>query len=200
MTDFTPVIDLCGDGSLPAMSSDGSSPPEVKKQKTDATRDAAVKGAILAVPQIQAGKGRALKDAHTAARKALKKQQEKELCDLDSRFEAEKAALVAAAQKSVDERDCMECGEVLQHGGAFFICGSCAGSVRKSHEKDMTTCTACDKSYCEGCLDGIDKCAGCAMCPELTCCDLERMPCGEWEEGDCVYYHHKQCKCQTSSY
>ena len=51
--------------------------------------------------------------------------------------------------------------------------------------------------YCEDYLLTIDTCSGCRLCPQLTCCNLEKMPCGEYESGDCTYYHHKHCRCQS---
>lgn len=144
-------------------------------------------------------KVQAMKDGHKAARKAFEKGQEEELRALVSQNDVEKAALLAAAEENEDDRDFLECVDVLKHGGEFFVCGMCGGSVCESHEKDMTSCIDCAASFCEGCSEVMDTCAVCALCLQLTCCNLRQMPCGEWEGNGCADYHYKHCRCEQES-
>lgn len=113
--------------------------------------------------------------------------------ELESKIRAEHEQKKAAGE--ADFVSCGECGEMSKKGD-FFLCNRCAEPSCNKHKGDMTTCVECESSYCSNCIKEMDVCAGCSLCPQLTCCNLERMPCGEMESGDCVYYHHKQCRCQ----
>lgn len=102
---------------------------------------------------------------------------------------------------------CSTCGKAIseeeeendEEMEKYFICEECGSHHCNDHIGDTTKCTSCGCHYCESCFDTIDKCLGCMKCPQLTCCTLRKMPCGEYEctESDCWYYHHKHCGCEN---
>ena len=138
-----------------------------------------------------------LKRQHKEEVKALKERQAAALEKLEKRIERDRQAAVKAAMKA-GPAPCAECNAAVAKGDSF-VCSLCAAPVCNTHKKETSTCVACAKEYCKACLYKIDKCSGCWQAPMLTCCALQRMPCGEFESGDCTYYHHKHCRCQRDS-
>lgn len=182
-----------------------ASPPAAKKRRTvDAGQNVVVakpgspanKRAIFERWALDVG---SMKKRNAAALKELEKEQEADLLALEDRIEKEKEALVAATESCKEDSECVQCSKVLAYGGEFFVCAACSERVCDSHREEMTTCEKCSKPYCSACSQALDKCSGCAKCPQLTCCNLEKMPCGEFESGDCSYYHSKFCSCIQDS-
>ena len=84
-----------------------------------------------------------------------------------------------------------------------YSCTQCEETFCKIHLEngEGETCAECGKSYCETCIDGVAKCHSCQEgCSVFVCCDLQEMPCGALEHGDCSYYHHKRCRCEKEQY
>ena len=192
---------------VPKTSLAGASPPTAKKARVEEGSEVKPKKAARREESKKADKRAPwksevddevakMKAKHANELKMIKLRQEKEMQDLEERIEAERQKLVEEAAKAEETKECLQCSALLAPGGSFLVCSSCAGRFCDGHKGDMTTCTACDESYCKECLKGMNVCAGCALCPQLTCCDLAQMPCGEWEHGDCQYYHHKHCRCE----
>ena len=115
-----------------------------------------------------------------------------------------------------DEHTCGTCGVKLepdQHDpedidfDKFFCCeaGKFCGSGYhcNSHKSPKTKCSKCICSYCERCVDNIDKCASCWESDILTCgdCTENNMPCGEFacDHNNCAYYHYKRCSCEEEA-
>lgn len=138
-----------------------------------------------------------LKKQHMEEVKALKERQAAALEKLEKRIERDRQAAVKAAMRT-GPAPCAECKTAVTKGDSF-VCSLCATPVCNTHKKETSTCVVCAKVYCKACLYKIHKCSGCWQAPMLTCCALERMPCGEFESGDCTYYHHKHCRCQRGS-
>lgn len=170
-----------------------SSAPDTKRQK--------VEGVGLA--QQQRREKEALRLKHEQERKDLKARQARELSELEEThrkaISEEKMAAVRKEAGTEDAEDvCATCGTVVTDDNIddCFCCGLCDTYHCNKHKSDMTTCVECDASYCKSCLGTMNVCSGCQQCPQLTCCNLKEMPCGEYESGDCEYYHHKYCRCK----
>lgn len=172
-----PVVDLTAGSS----DDDKASMPKAKKAKRF-DNDAAK--AELA----------AMETAHASELKTVAARHAFEIAALEARIAGECKAAVAAA--TTDAKTCTDCERSFK-AGRFFTCARCAATLCKKHKNNMTTCVECEASYCDDCLSDMPTCNRCSMAQQLTCCDLERMPCGEWEDEHCTYYHGKSCRCQT---
>jgi hypothetical protein len=200
---LTPVR-WCGEEQMPAgINLSRSSDEEGEEEGVSSTE---AKRARLGTPSRKEscdGELASLAKRHEAEMKALAKKQADELAQVKARIDQERASAVAQAEHLVQAQDtkpcCLECAQPVR-AGEHFVCALCAKSCAlcSSHKTvaSMTTCSNCDKSYCKSCVRGMHKCASCAYCPQLTCCDLEEMPCGMYEHGDCQYDHHKHCRCE----
>jgi hypothetical protein len=156
----------------------------------------------------------ALESKHAAEKNSLEARHEREKEELKDKYlEMHKKVKVEALREKAGTKDakdvCGTCGAAIdikededEDLEDYFCCDKCQLYHCNQHKEEMTTCIVCGCSYCDDCLESIDKCHGCGLCPQLTCCDLEKMPCGEYEcsPADCNYYHHKHCKCQSSRY
>ena len=178
--------------------------PAAKKQKTN---NLPVFDRVAADAEM-----RTLLRKQASALKHLKSSQEQEAETLKEKHDkAEREARLAStrvvAGTESDEHVCGTCakafsGDIIEDdsiSASHFCCGKCSEYHCNEHKDDMTKCEACSATYCQDCVDTINTCSGCRRCPQLTCCDLERMPCGEYESGDCVYYHYKHCNCQSTN-
>ena len=181
--------------------------PAAKKQKTN---NLPVFDRVAADAEM-----RTLLRKQASALKHLKSSQEQEAETLKEKHdkaerEARKASTRVVAGTESDEYFSGVCGtcakafsgDIIKDdsiSASHFCCGKCSEYHCNEHKDDMTKCEACSATYCQDCVDTINTCSGCRRCPQLTCCDLERMPCGEYESGDCVYYHYKHCSCQSTN-
>ena len=178
--------------------------PAAKKQKTN---NLPVFDRVAADAEM-----RTLLRKQASALKHLKSSQEQEAETLKEKHDkAEREARLASTRVEAgtesDEYVCGTCakafsGDLLEDDSieaSHFQCEKCSEHHCNEHKDDMTMCVACSATYCQNCLDTMNKCNGCILGEQLTCCNLKKMPCGEYESGDCEYYHHKRCRCQRSN-
>jgi hypothetical protein len=200
-----------------ARKSTGGQPP-AKKARTDIGVSAAANAAaaapvaaVVAAPAPAAtaadlaafsfsqrdaeAKVSALKSDHKRHLLALADRQKREMAACLAGIALARTAAAAAKGAAQCQLPCKKCKEDV-NPGAFFVCSRCVAIECNTHKTGMTTCTECSKQYCGACSKAIPVCAGCALCPQLTCCDLQKMPCGEYESNDCVTSHHKHCSCR----
>jgi len=163
---------------------------------TDATN---VPKKVKSADSIEIRQKTELDELNSSQKKALKKfkkAQEQELGALEKRHAEELTVAIKVTKESPGECGESECKVLVKED--YFVCNKCTSPFCNSHRTDTTECIErdCKKTYCVKCVREINKCAGCYICPQLTCCKLKKMPCGEYESGDCDYYHHKHCRCQ----
>ncbi|GIQ89713.1 hypothetical protein KIPB_012261 [Kipferlia bialata] len=148
-----------------------------------------------------------LEKAQRYVRELLRKEQQEELEVMKRGHQEAMDQLVMRQKKVLAEITATEASEAGSKCGTceaecqeeFFVCAVCQRRHSNTHKGSMTTCVTCSKTYCAECLSSLDKCAGCAITPQLDCCNLQKMPCGEYEGGSvCAYYHHKHCRCEQS--
>jgi len=139
-------------------------------------------------------------------KKTLKRKQEKETKSLETSHANRLEEAIEIALETPGSCGCGECG--VLSSDKFFVCYLCALAFCDSHRNDMTECRSCDceKTYCDECVDDIDKCGWCSQeqpCfnnrndeKKLQCCDIEKTeckPCDAYVCGDCDHYHETEC-------
>ena len=123
---------------------------------------------------------------HAKERKDSKARQKKEL---DAAKEAARDTVATAVAEG--ETECADCNEELSEASTCFEC------INPLCSECSSQCEVCDNRYCSSCRDKNGECNGCSLGDMFTCGGCcEKMPCGELEHGDCIYYHHKHCRCQ----
>ena len=158
----------------------------------------------------------ALSKKHRAEASELRSRQSREMRALKERLEAARKVVLEAAEAGCFPRDaaCADCGKHVDEEWDGFAeqkkqnfedvdaCRNCAKPLCAPSplgECTPSRCVACQKPYCRLCVRDINRCAKCYMRPALVCCNLARMPCGEYEcEYDCAHDHHKRCGCQRA--
>ena len=184
------VVDLCG----------GSSPPK----KTEELKQQPSKKSKTTIYQLEQD----FKQAKSDIESKYKSKMDQEIYDLTMKHNS---AVQEIREREVREKAgtleaetvCGTCGksisdeELEENEEKYFICENCTYHCIE-HKGDTTECNVCGCHYCDACLDSIDKCGGCMRADKLTCCGLEKMPCGEYEctESNCNYFHEKHCHCE----
>ncbi|GCA63347.1 hypothetical protein KIPB_009395 [Kipferlia bialata] len=112
----------------------------------------------------------------------------------------EKEECMARMGEGMVGRACGTCGSECREGD-HFLCPLCKLRHCKTHINNLSTCTGCEVTYCGKCVEEMPKCATCLeLCSQLHCCNIDEMPCGDLEAGDCAYYHHKRCRCEKEAW
>ena len=194
------VIDLCESSADEEMEEEAKQ-PKMKKPKTSVSE--------LNQDFELAKSG--IKSKYDNRIKLLKEQMARETTELTMKHHT---AIQEIVQYEVREKSgtlganvvCGTCGKGISEKELendedmekYFLCAECGDYHCNDHKNDTTECVVCGDTYCEHCLPD-EKCHGCMLCPQLTCCTLKTMPCGEKEctAANCNYYHHKHCRCQS---
>ena len=192
------VIDLCKSDN------DGASnQPNTKKPKPSASE--------LKKKELEKDFARTKREIESRYEKEIKQLEDNRSIEIDELAKKHNLAIQELKQHELREKAgtigvdvaCGTCGQELSKENLdsknYFDCEKCGDKHCIDHkDDDAQECIVCNKTYCESCVKTIVKCNGCTLCPQLTCCTLVKMPCGQYEcsSGDCDSYHHKYCRCE----
>lgn len=107
---------------------------------------------------------------HESELKELRIKQGRELGRLVQLQLVELAAYRSSDDNSTTTVECVTCGAEVSD---YFVCARCNQSHCVIHGDD-NACRACEKTYCEQCLDDLPSCQTCILTDELVCCDLQQ--------------------------